>query len=664
VGLAETDCVQRLITPQNVKQDTAGTNDDAINEKNSYQSAMISDSDALCPGSAKTATPSSRAQQGRLTTTKASAIRSRRLPWRSALPGQQWVLQAWKAQAGHKARLASLAIGLGCSLLAPLAQAQPFSLDQATIPSINTAFDAGVLTSAQLVQLYLNRITAYDGPGGLNLNAILSLNPNALAQAAALDLERSTTGPRSALHGIPVLLKDNIDTNFLPTTAGFLGLASSLPPDNATITQKLLDAGAIILGKTSLTEFANYLTSGMPAGYSSLNGYTFNPYNPVALPGGDGRPLLSPGGSSAGSGAAMAANFATIAIGTETSGSILSPSNQNSLVGIKPTVGLWSRDGIIPIAASQDTAGPMARSVTDAAILLGALTGEDPKDPQTSESVGKAKSDYTPYLRLDALQGARLGYYAEPMSSTPSGAEQLAIFNQALDVLRAEGATVLKISFTPPTSTSSSTVLTYEFKRDLNAYLASLGPAASIQDIDDVNAFIVDYNAANFDPAGPFKYGKVRIETSRLIDLTPGSADTIRYQNDRAADILNSRTLGIDAFMAANNLDAILFSGSSGAAIGARAGYPTIIVPAGYQTLNNKNPLGLSFLAKAYEENKLLGYAYDFEQASLARLSPLSTPPLAGEPVPGPLAVSGAAMAWTSSRKLRRRCQASLRRAR
>ncbi|MEB3261208.1 MAG: amidase family protein [Cyanobacteriota bacterium] len=625
------------------------------------QNHSYSYSATLCPGPAKTATPSPRVWQGRLSTAEASAVPPSRLQRQAAPPGRQRVIRTWKPLAEHKARLAALVLGLGCSLVAPLAQAAPFSLEQATIPSINAAFDAGVLTSAQLVQLYLNRIAAYDGPGGLNLNTIISLNPNAVAQAAALDLERGTTGPRSALHGIPVLLKDNIDTSFLPTTAGFLGLAGSLPPDNATIAQKLLDAGAIILGKTSLTEFANYLTSGMPAGYSSLNGYTFNPYNPVALPGGDGRPLLSPGGSSAGSGAAMAANFATIAIGTETSGSILSPANQNSLVGIKPTVGLWSRDGIIPIAASQDTAGPMARSVTDAAILLGALTGEDPKDPQTSESVGKAKSDYTPYLRLDALQGARLGYYAEPNGSTASGAEQLAIFNQALDVLRAEGATVLKIPFTPPTN--SSTVLPYEFKRDLNAYLASLGPAANIQDIDDVNTFIIDYNAANPDPAGPFKYGKVRIDTSRLIDLTPGSADTIRYQADRAADILNSRTLGIDAFMAANTLDAILFSGASGAAIGARAGYPTIIVPAGYQTLNNKNPLGLSFLAKAYEEEKLLGYAYDFEQASLARLSPLSTPPLAGEPVPGPLAVSGAAMAWTSSRKLRRRCLVSRRKA-
>ena len=551
--------------------------------------------------------------------------------------------------------LASAALGLTSFCLAPRALAIPFSLEKAPIPTINSALDSGELTSVKLVQLYLNRISAYDAPTGLNLNAIISVNPNALSQAAALDQERLTTGPRSALHGIPILLKDNIDTSFLPTTAGFLGLAGSLPPDNATITQKLLDAGAIVLGKTALTEFANYLAAGMPAGYSSLNGYTLNPYNPVPLAGGDGRPLLSPGGSSAGSGAAMAANLATIAIGTETSGSILSPSNQNSLVGIKPTVGLWSRDGIIPIAASQDTAGPMTRSVTDAAILLGTLTGEDPKDPQTSESVGKAKSDYTPFLKLDALQGARLGYYAKPSSSTASGAEQLAIFNQALDVLRAEGATVLEIPFTPPSNSSS--VLTYEFKRDLNSYLASLGASSPIDSIADVNQFITDYVAANPDPTGPFKYGKLRVETSLPIDLTPGSPDTIKYLNDRALDLLNARTLGIDKFMADNNLDAVLFSGSSGAGIGAKAGYPTIIVPAGYQTLNSKNPLGLSFLAKAYEEDKLIGFAYDFEQASLARVSPLSTPPLPGEPVPGPLAIGGAAMAWRTSRQVRRRLQ-------
>ena len=536
------------------------------------------------------------------------------------------------------------------------ARAETFTLSSATIPDIQAAFSKGLLSAKSLVQLYLNRITAYDSPAGLNLNSIIAVNPSALAEAEALDQERLTSGIRSPLHGIPILLKDNIDTSFLPTTAGFLGLEGSLPPDNATITQKLIDAGAIILGKASLTEFANYLANGMPAGYSSLNGYTFNPYNPVPLPGGDGRPLLSPGGSSAGSGAAMAANLATIAIGTETSGSILSPSNQNSLVGIKPTVGLWSRDGIIPIAASQDTAGPMTRSVTDAAILLGALTGVDPKDPQTAESAGKAKTDYTPYLKLDALQGARLGYYAKPNPGTPSGAEQLSIFENALSILRNEGATVLEIPFTP--LSNSSTVLAYEFKRDLNLYLQSLGSSATISDINDVDQFIVDYIIANPAIDGPFKYGKARVDNSKLIDLSPTSADTLKYLADRALDIQNSRTLGIDKFMVDNDLDAILFSGSSGAGIGARAGYPTIIVPAGYQILNNGNPLGISFLAQAYEEDKLIGYAYDFEQASLARLSPLATPPLPGETitrVPGPLPVAGLGLAFGWSRRLRRR---------
>ena len=559
----------------------------------------------------------------------------------------------------HRAvAFAAVATLASSSVLARPSFAGDFILQEATITSINEAFNQGYLTSQKLVQLYLNRIAAYDLPTGLNLNSIISINPNAVAQAIALDLERATSGARSLLHGIPILLKDNIDTSFLPTTGGFLGLKDSLPPDNATITQKLIDAGAIILGKTSPTEFANYLTSGMPAGYNSVNGYTFNPYNPVPLTGtpqSDGRPLLSPGGSSAGSGAAIAANLATIAIGTETSGSILSPSNQNSLVGIKPTVGLWSRDGVIPIAASQDTAGPMAHTVTDAAILLGALTGVDPKDPQTNTSIGLAKSDYTPYLKLDALQGAKLGYYNVPNSSTASGAEQLSIFNEALDTLRSQGATVTYIPFSPPSN--NSTVLPYEFKRDLNLYLESLGSTATIQSMEDVYDFINDYLADTTNP-NVFKYGKVRIDASRLIDLSPTSADTLKYLDDRALDILNSRTLGIDKFMDDNGLDAVLFSGTAGAGIGAKAGYPTVIVPAGYQTLNNLNPLGLSFLAKAYQEDKLLGYAYDFEQASLARKAPTSTPALYGERIattPGPLPIMGIGGAMVWSRRLRRR---------
>ena len=265
------------------------------------------------------------------------------------------------------------------------ALAATFSLEEATVADINAVFDAGALTSEQLTQLYLNRIDAYDN-NGPSINSFLTINPNALETAAALDRERQLIGSRSPLHGVPVLLKDNIDTLDLPTTAGSLALETAIPPDDAFITQQLRDAGAVILGKANLTEYANFLANGMPAGYSSLGGYVFNPYNPVPLPGGDGRPVLSPGGSSAGS-AAVTANFTTVSIGTETSGSILSPGNQNSVVGIKPTVGLVSRDGIIPIAASQDTAGPFGRTVADAATLLGEIAGVDPSDPATRSAV-------------------------------------------------------------------------------------------------------------------------------------------------------------------------------------------------------------------------------------------------------------------------------------
>lgn len=305
--------------------------------------------------------------------------------------------------------IASLAMQAAIVGLVPsAAQAFSFTLQEATIPEINQAFDTGKLTSEQLVQLYLNRIDAYDVDGP-ELNSIIELNPDTLETAAALDIERELYGPRSPLHGIPVLLKDNIDTFDIPTTAGSVALEGSIPPDDAFLTQQLRDAGAVILGKASLTEFANFLTNGMPAGYSSLNGYTFNPYNPIPLPDGDGRPILSPGGSSAGSAVAVAANLVTVSVGTETSGSILSPGNQNSIVGIKPTVGLISRDGVIPIAASQDTAGPFGRTVTDAAILLGALTGVDPSDPATLTSEGKFLTDYTPFLDANALKGARVG---------------------------------------------------------------------------------------------------------------------------------------------------------------------------------------------------------------------------------------------------------------
>lgn len=501
--------------------------------------------------------------------------------------------------------------------------AATFNLEKATIVDINAAFDAGALSSEQLTQLYLNRIDAYEDSGP-NINSLLTINPNALETAAALDLERQTTGPRSSLHGIPVILKDNIDTFDLPTTAGSVALEGSIPPNDAFITQQLRDAGVVILGKANLTEYANYLTTGMPAGYSSLGGYVFNPYNPGPLPDGDGRPVLSPGGSSAGSGAAAAANFATVTIGTETSGSILSPANQNSVVGIKPTVGLVSRDGIIPIAASQDTAGPIGRTVADTATLLGAITGVDRGDPATSTSEGKFYTDYTQFLNPDSLQGARIGVpkdvYWDGLTDT-----QISLVEEAIAVLESRGATIVyqDIPTARELGAFSSTVLSYEFKRDLNAYLASLGPDAPIQTLADV----IEFNSAN--PEIALKYGQVLAERSQARDLAPDSTDTLQYLADRATDLQLAKEEGIDFLIDEYDLDAVFFPATRGAGIAARAGYPSIIVPTGY--LADGTPYGVTFSGKAYSEPTLIGLAYSYEQASMLRLPPASTPSLPGE---------------------------------
>jgi amidase len=316
-------------------------------------------------------------------------------------------------------------------------------------------------------------------------------------------------------------------------------------------------------------------------------------------------------------------------------------------------VGLVSRDGVIPIAASQDTAGPMTRTVADAAALLNIIAGYDPSDPITAENIGKIPTDYRAFLDPNSLNGKRIGYY-----NRPTNTQQLAIFNNAIATITSLGATVIDAvgSFTPPSN--SSIVLSYEFKRDLNAYLASLGASSNIDTIADVDAFITQYLINNPDPngTGPFKYGKTQVTTSLARDLSPGSADTIRYLNDRALDIQNSRTLGIDKFMSNYNLDSVLYFGTAGAGIGARAGYPTIIVPAGYQA-SNSSPQGISFLGKAYEEPKLIGYAYAFEQATLARVAPSFTPPLPGETitVPEPSSVGGVILIGFGALALRRR---------
>ncbi len=556
-----------------------------------------------------------------------------------------------------------------------------FHLIETDIATIQKAVQTGLITSEQLVKMYMARVAAYD-QAGPHLNSYLHVNSHAVDVARMEDATRHPGIARKPLDGIPILLKDNVDTSDMPTTAGSNALHGSIPPDDATIAAKLRAAGAIIMGKGSLTEYANFLTNGMPAGYDSelrfllgggpLVGYGFNPFDPrtdprsaldsLGRPLNDGRPVLSPGGSSSGPGIATSANLVTAAIGTETSGSILSPGTQNLLVGIKPTVGLVSRDGIIPITADQDTAGPLARTVEDAARVLGVIAGYDPKDPATAACLtpGKCFSNYTQFLNKHALRGARIAvpkfsYWTNAANVTVLTPTQLAVMNDAIQVLRDLGATVDDTPMAdipdqaklnafpgcgpppgPPFKPGCSTVLLYGFKRDLNSYLASLGAGAPVHNIAEV----VAYNAAH--PV-TLKYGQDLAISSNMMDTTPGSADTLRYQADRAEDLQLSRTEGLDVMY--SKYDAVLFPANRGANIAARAGYPSIVVPGGFVTNDpsltvppgpayppgftaNLAPYGVTFSGPAFSEPKLIGYAYAFEQATHHRVPPSSTPAL------------------------------------
>jgi amidase len=491
-------------------------------------------------------------------------------------------------------------------LAAGCARAAGFNPVEATIPQIQAAVRQHRLTYEQLVRLYLRRIEAYDRAGP-KLNSIRHLNPKAVEIAKKRDRHRA--GRHGPLYGIPVLLKDNIDTADEPTTAGSVALANSVPPRDAFITRKLRQAGAVIIGKANLTEFANYLANNMPAGYSSLGGYVLNPYNTAPAANGDGRPELSPGGSSAGPGSAVAANLVTVAIGSETSGSILSPSNQNSIVGIKPTVGLISRTGIIPIAASQDTAGPMARTVTDAAILLGALTARDPEDPATDH--GELPSDYTEFLIRDGLKGARIGVPHAGFWDNLKD-DQKKILENAIAVMRSQGAEMIDVEIESAKELNAfkSGVLRYEFKRDLNRYLSTLKPGFPIRTLADVIAFNNKANA--------LKYGQALAIASDATNLEAAKSE---YLADRAKDLRLSRDEGIDLVMRRHHLDALLFPSNTGAAMPAKAGYPSIIVPGGY--LANGAPFGVTFTGLAWSEPTLIRLAYSFEQATHYRRPPL-----------------------------------------
>jgi amidase len=475
-------------------------------------------------------------------------------------------------------------------------------LETATVAQLNQLLDLKEISSEELTQAYVDRIHALNSHGP-SLNAVRALNPNALREAKAADELLRKKGPHGPLLGIPVLIKDNIDVKGVPTTAGSVALAESFPSDDAPLVAQLKEAGAVILGKANLTEFANYLTDGMPGGYSSLGGQAINPYDASE----------TPSGSSAGAGVAAAAGLAALTVGTETSGSILSPAVANSIVGIKPTVGLISRTGIVPIAASQDTAGPMTKTVADAAYELTAMTGWDPLDPATAANplVGH---DFSKDLRTTALQGARIGVVDSEIPA--AGTDNRTLWDASVAALRAQGATLVPVTLDTSSSTfpGTSSVLSYEFKRDLNAYLSRLPRNAPMNTLAD----IIAYNNAHSQAA--LKFGQTRALDAQAKDLSPDSADTVKYKSDRAQDLVESKDR-IDAVIQSNNLTALMFANSGSAGIGAKAGYPSITVPAGYQAANRR-PFNIAFLGKAWSEPTLVGYGYAFEQATKLRQPP------------------------------------------
>lgn len=475
--------------------------------------------------------------------------------------------------------------------LKPVASAATFSVFEASIPEMQTAMKAGKTTSHDIVQQYLTRIATYED----QLHAAITINPKALEEADQLDRERALGHLRGPLHGVPIALKDNIHTTNMPTTGGALAFVGMIPPYEATITKHLRDAGAIIIAKTTLTELANFVANAMPTNYNAVKGFAFNPYDPRRDPrtSSDGRPIMQTGGSSSGGG--TAANFWAGNVGTETSGSILSPSNQNMLAAIKPTVGRISRYGVIPITADQDTAGPMAKYVSDIAVMFGVLEGNpDPNDPATTTCQAPSNHDYTQFLKADGLKGARIGIprasFYDPLPASGGGRgrgglnpSQAQVMADAIAVLKAQGAIVVDPADIPSvvsqdakenfSSAGGSSVLHYGMKRDFNKWLASLGPVAPVKTLTELR----DWNTAH-EKMGTIKFGQGQLDASDKIDL---EADRAKYEEDRARDIRVGGTDGIDAAIKANNLDALMFPGPGSAGIAAKPGYPTVLVPFG-----------------------------------------------------------------------------------
>jgi amidase len=559
------------------------------------------------------------------------------------------------------------------------ARGTPFSVVEATIPELRTAMEQGRVTSKEIVRQYLIRIAIYED----TLHATITVNPKALDLADERDRERAQGKVRGPLHGIPLALKDNVQTTFMRTTGGALALEGLVPPHNATLTKNLLDAGAIIIAKTGLTELANWVAGAptpMPGNYNAVGGQGYNPYDPRKDPRQatfDGRPALGTGGSSSGVG--TAANFWAGNVGTETSGSILSPASANMLAAIKPTVGRISRYGVIPITADQDTAGPMAKSVSDVAIMFGAMESAlpDPNDPATRKCTPPPGRDYTPFLKREGLKGARIGiprayYYDEFIVPGGVNAEsgradrggaggvgnglnagQKKAMDGAIAILKELGAVVVDPADIPSVidpdpqnnfnrwgqcsgvtnpkgkDQDCSVVLKYGMKRDFNAWLGSLGAAAPVKSLTELR----EWNTAHA-KAGAIKYGQSNLDISDEMDV---EKDRARYEADRAKDIRLGATHGIDEIMKIERLDALLFPGASGAAIAAKPGYPTVIVPFAFvpnaptppfpDDFNAKpGPMGVSFTGMACSEPRLIELAYSFEQATLRRVAPPSVP--------------------------------------
>ncbi len=525
-------------------------------------------------------------------------------------------------------RLATQAVLL--VVLPVAAQAATFNLEESTVADINAAFDAGALTSEKLTQLYMNRIDAYDNTGP-NINSTITVNPNALQTAAALDQERQLTGPRSPLHGIPVIVKDNYDTFDLPTTAGAQALKGFTPTSDAFQVQKLREAGAIVLGKANLSEFAFSFSTE-----SSLGGVTLNPY----------ATNRTPGGSSGGTGAAIAANFGVVGMGTDTGGSIRIPSSYNSLVGIRPTIGLSSRDGIVPLALSQDVGGPMTRTVADAAVVLDATVGSDPDDPITAASSGKIPESYTDSLNPDGLQGARIGVVRDlfGVDSNPEAAKVNAVINAALEDMANQGAEIVDSVTIPNLDKilSYPSLSSFEFKFNLNDYLAER-PNAPVRTLEDIIA------SGGFLPSNE---ATLRLRNSREpLENNPEYQDIIQNRPDLTQQAILTA-------LEENNLDALIFPTStqppallgqdiitgSATRLSPFSGFPEITVPAGFTP--EGLPVGIEFLGRAFSEPTLLELAYSYEQATLNRLPPTITPPLPGEtfeyePVPEPSTTIG-----------------------